>query len=60
MLCKKPWIVPIPGSRKAERMRENAGAAEVLLSPEEVAAIDKALDTIPMSAVFGGTAVKSR
>ena len=60
MLCKKPYIVPIPGSRKAERMRENAGAAEVFLSPEEVAAIDKALDTIPMSAVFGGTAVKSR
>ena len=60
MLCKKPYIVPIPGSRKAERMRENAGAAEVLLSPEEVAAIDKALDTIPMSAVFGGTAVKTR
>ena len=60
MLCKKPYIVPIPGSRKVDRMRENAGAAEVLLSPEEVAAIDKALDTIPMSAVFGGTAVKSR
>ena len=60
MLCKKPWIVPIPGSRKVERMRENAGAAEVILSPEEVAAIDKALGTIPMSAVFGGTAVKGR
>ena len=60
MLCKKPWIVPIPGSRKVERMRENAGAAEVTLSPEEVAAIDKALGTIPMSAVFGGTAVKGR
>ena len=60
MLCKKPWIVPIPGSRKVERMRENAGAAEVVLSPEEVETIDKALDTIPMSAVFGGTAVKSR
>ena len=60
MLCKKPYIVPIPGSRKVERMRENAGAAEVILSPEEVAAIDKALDTIPMSAVFGGTAVKGR
>ena len=33
MLCKKPYIVPIPGSRKVERMRENAGAAEVILSP---------------------------
>lgn len=60
MLCKKPYIVPIPGSRKVDRMRENAGAAEVVLSPEEVAAMDKALDTIPMSAVFGGTAVKTR
>ena len=60
MLCKKPYIVPIPGSRKVERMRENAGAAEVVLSPEEVETMDKTLDTIPMSAVFGGTAVKSR
>lgn len=60
MLCKKPYIVPIPGSRKVERMRENAGAAEVVLSPGEVETVDKALDTIPMSAVFGGTAVKSR
>ena len=60
MLCKKPYIVPIPGSRKVERMRENAGAAEVVLSPEEVETMDKALNTIPMSAVFGGTAVKSR
>ncbi len=60
MLCKKPYIVPIPGSRKVERMRENAGAAEVVLYPAEVEALDKALDTIPMSAVFGGTAVKSR
>ena len=27
MLCKKPWIVPIPGTRKVERMQENAGSA---------------------------------
>ena len=60
MLCKKPYIVPIPGSRKVDRMRENAGAAEVVLSPAEVEALDKTLDTIPMSAVFGGSAVKSR
>ena len=60
MLCKKPYIVPIPGSRKVERMRENAGAADVALTPAEVAALDQALDTLPMSAVFGGTAIKSR
>nr|WP_297171751.1 aldo/keto reductase [uncultured Agathobaculum sp.] len=57
MLCKKPWIVPIPGTRKPERMRENAGAADVRLTVDEVAALDRALDTIPMSAVFGGTRV---
>ena len=61
MLCKKPYIVPIPGSRKVERMRENAGAAEVTLSAAEVAPDGPyALETIPMSAVFGGTAVESR
>ena len=60
MLCKKPWIVPIPGSRKVDRIAENAGAAEVVLAPSEMEALDRALDTIPMSAVFGGTAVKSR
>lgn len=60
MLCKKPWIVPIPGTRKLERLKENAGAADVILTADEVAALDKTLDTIPMSAVFGGTRVVSR
>lgn len=55
MLCKKPWIVPIPGTRKEERMAENAGAASVSLSADEVNALDKALDCMEMSAVFGGT-----
>ena len=55
MLGKKPWIVPIPGSRNPERMKENAAAAEVALSAEEIAAIDKALDDMEMSAVFGGS-----
>lgn len=54
MLCKKPWIVPIPGSRKPERIKENAGAADIRLSTSEVAALDHMLDTVPMSAVFGG------
>ena len=60
MLCKKPYIVPIPGSRKVERMRENAGAADATLSAAEVAQIDHILETIPMSAVFGGTKVVSK
>jgi aryl-alcohol dehydrogenase-like predicted oxidoreductase len=55
MLNKKPWIVPIPGTRKVDRLRENAGAADIVLTAEEVAAVDAALDTVGMSAVFGGS-----
>lgn len=58
MINKKPYIVPIPGSRKPERMHENLGAGEISLSPAEVADIDSALDGMEMSAVFGGTALK--
>lgn len=57
MLCKKPWIVPIPGTRRVERMKENAGAADIRLTAAEVAAIDRALDETPMSAVFGGSQI---
>lgn len=58
MLAKKPCIVPIPGSRKPERIAENMGAAEVKLSSDEVAALDNALENMEMSAVFGGSPVK--
>ena len=54
MLCKKPWIVPIPGTRKEEHMAENAGAAGIAFTAGEVEALDKALDTVGMSAVYGG------
>ena len=53
MLCKKPYIVPIPGTRKYSRLAENAGAADIALTSEEVAGIDARLESIPMSAVFG-------
>ena len=55
MLCKKPYIAPIPGTRKHARLVENAGAADIFLSNEEIAEIDAKLSTIPMSAVFGGS-----
>lgn len=57
MLCKKPWIVPIPGSRKLERLEENAGAADIALTPAELQAIDAALETMEMSEVFGGSSM---
>lgn len=53
MLCKKPWIIPIPGSRKPQRLRENLGAAAVTLTPEEISSLDAALDGMSL-AVFGG------
>lgn len=58
-LCKKPWIVPIPGTRKLDRLQENAGATDVMLTDAEVKQIDKALDAMPMSDVFGGTKIKA-
>ena len=57
MLCKKPYIIPIPGSRKIERIRENGGAANVKLTEQEVISIDARLNAIPMSEVFGGSKI---
>ena len=60
MLCKKPWIVPIPGTRKPERLTENFGAVDVELSAEEVAALDRMLDSMEVSEVFGGSAISAK
>lgn len=59
MLCKKPYIVPIPGTRKLNRLEENAGASEIILTAEEVDALDQALSSMEMSDVFGGTPTKN-
>lgn len=58
MQCKKPYIVPIPGTRKVERMKENLLSAEVILSEKEVNEIDYALENMTMSEVFGGSKMK--
>ena len=60
MLCKKPWIVPIPGTHKLGRLKENIGAADIRLSSEEIKNIDAALDAMQMSDVFSGSPIKSR
>ncbi len=60
MLCKKPYIVPIPGTRKPERLKENAGATDITLTAAEVEAIDSLLEQMEMSDVFGGTEVRNR
>ncbi|ODT77752.1 aldehyde oxidase, partial [bacterium SCN 62-11] len=46
LLVQKPWIVPIPGSRKLERLEENLGAADLEFRPEELRDIQDALSQI--------------
>ena len=60
MICKKPYIVPIPGTRRVERLEENLGAADIELTTEEIKKIDDALDNMEMSDVYGGTKVISK
>lgn len=49
VLAQKPWIVPIPGTRKLERLEENLGATEVELTPEELHDLNNALSKIEIS-----------
>ena len=46
VLAQKPYIVPIPGMRSVKRLEENAKAAELALSPEELATIDAILAAV--------------
>ncbi len=58
MMNKKPWIVPIPGTRHLCRLKENIGAADIQLTAEQVENIDAALGAMRMSEVFGGSPIK--
>ncbi|WP_313604264.1 aldo/keto reductase [Rhizobium sp.] len=42
LLAQKPWIVPIPGTTKLHRLEENLAAADVELTPDDLARIEKA------------------
>lgn len=46
LLAQKPWIVPIPGSRKLERLDENLGALHVQLTAADLGAMRKAMSHI--------------
>ena len=46
LLAQKPWIVPIPGTTKLNRLDENLGAASIELSPDDLAAISRAADSV--------------
>lgn len=46
LLAQKPWIVPIPGTKRVERIEENMGGADITFSSEELSDIRKNLDRI--------------
>ena len=46
LLAQKPWIVPIPGTRKVSRLDENLGAADVELTSDDMREIDTATSQI--------------
>ena len=49
LLVQKPWIVPIPGTTKVNRLHENIGAAEITLTAHELNDIASALETIKVA-----------
>ena len=48
LLAKKSWIVPIPGTTKLERLNENLGAVEVVLSPDDVHTLEDASSKVKL------------
>jgi aryl-alcohol dehydrogenase-like predicted oxidoreductase len=46
LLAQKPWIVPIPGSRKLERLDENIGAVNIELTPSDLSELETAMSKI--------------
>lgn len=46
LLAQKPWIVPIPGTRRLERLEENLAAAQVELTAEDLAELDEGSSTL--------------
>jgi aryl-alcohol dehydrogenase-like predicted oxidoreductase len=49
LLAQKPWIVPIPGARRAAHLADNLGGVGVAFAPDELARIRAALDGIAIS-----------
>lgn len=54
MIAQKPFLVPIPGTRKAARLVENFGAVNISLTADEMAEINALLDALPQSTAYAG------
>jgi len=48
LLAQKPWIVPIPGTTKLDRLEENLGGADVSLTVDDLTRIEQALNGITL------------
>lgn len=46
LLAQKPWIVPIPGSRRIAHLDDNLGAVDIELTSDDLSRIDKAMEQI--------------
>ncbi|RKT78792.1 aryl-alcohol dehydrogenase-like predicted oxidoreductase [Terracoccus luteus] len=46
LLAQQPWVVPIPGTRRLERLDENLGAAELELTTDDLAELDDASTSV--------------
>jgi len=49
LLAKKPWIVPIPGTTKLSRLEENLGGATIVLTDEDVQALEEASSKVKVA-----------
>lgn len=57
MICEKNFIIPIPGSRKISRLKENFVSGEIQLSEQEISEINSKLDGMEFE-IFGGSPTK--
>jgi aryl-alcohol dehydrogenase-like predicted oxidoreductase len=53
LLAQKPWIVPIPGTRNLERLKENLGAVDVEITSDDLREIDEAASKIHVHGARG-------
>ncbi|HSD63311.1 MAG TPA: aldo/keto reductase [Ignavibacteriaceae bacterium] len=49
LLAQKPWIVPIPGTTKLHRLKENIGAADIILTSGDLSDINSALENVKVA-----------
>jgi aryl-alcohol dehydrogenase-like predicted oxidoreductase len=53
LLAQRPWIVPIPGTRRLQRLDENLAAAQLELTEEDLARLDSVTSTVTVHGARG-------